>query len=74
MMSERKLAERLILREFRHVIDFLMHNAGLIVRWNSHEKNHHGLCSTKMVHAHFMLCIVYSIEFKIVLKVYYVQK
>jgi hypothetical protein len=30
MMSERKLAERLILQEFRHVIDFLMHNAGLM--------------------------------------------
>jgi hypothetical protein len=29
MVSERKLAERLILQEFRRVIDFLMHNAGL---------------------------------------------
>jgi two-component sensor histidine kinase len=30
MVSERKLAERLILQEFRCVIDFLMHNTGLI--------------------------------------------
>lgn len=29
MVSKRKLVERLILQEFRHVIDFLMHNAGI---------------------------------------------